>query len=247
MDPFDPRLRAEQDEPQVHRRFTQPRTAGYPQWEQVAKALQYDVAAPIDSAESVAKALQYDVAAPIDAAESVAKALQYVIVESIPPFWPRQPAHRIIASWPDELLVRPAYQFRPAPPPPPGVTPYPAKIDRRALWGLYADDGPILPPIWPPRPPGPPPVAAPAFGHVLPIDPRFLTVDRWTAETGWNLAPFGTVPALRLGMQWQTWARYVNSLPGISAVTPPSPDVFDTWEAWAAAFNEKVVYARYRI
>jgi hypothetical protein len=62
-----------------------------------------------------------------------------------------------------------------------------------------------------------------------------------------NLAPFGIVPALRMEMRWQDWARYVNSLPGIAAVTPPAPDSYPSWDAWATAFNEVIVYARYRI
>ena len=118
MDPRDPRLRvALDDEIPPHPRFRTVQRTGAPTGEEVAKALQYAVATPIDSAESVAKALQYDVAIPIDAAESVSKAVQYVIVEAIPPAPPRQRAWMVVLGWPDELEVAPRLQWRKMPPP----------------------------------------------------------------------------------------------------------------------------------
>jgi hypothetical protein len=69
------------------------------------------------------------------------------------------------------------------------------------------------------------------------IDPRFMTVLSWAAQTTPILVAFGTVPKLQHAEDWRTWGRQVVMLPALAALGAPRPDPFPTWEAWANAFN----------
>ncbi len=69
------------------------------------------------------------------------------------------------------------------------------------------------------------------------IDPRFLDVLRWTAETGRQLAQFGTIPKLSNEDEWPRWANYVIDIPELASVGAPRPENFKSWDDWAVQFN----------
>jgi hypothetical protein len=70
------------------------------------------------------------------------------------------------------------------------------------------------------------------------IDPRFMGAARWTAETSTALSKFGVIPILTDPEDWRSWATFVSTLPAVSALHPPRPVEFATWDAWAHRFNE---------
>jgi hypothetical protein len=69
------------------------------------------------------------------------------------------------------------------------------------------------------------------------FEPQFMTVQRWTAETGSILWQFGTVGRLDDAAKWREWASGVVQIPAIAVFGPPHPEEFSTWQAWAAQFN----------
>lgn len=69
------------------------------------------------------------------------------------------------------------------------------------------------------------------------ISPRFINVVDWTAQTTTLLAPYGTIPKLLQPDNWRQWAAFVINLPAISALNPPRPEGYETWDAWARQFN----------
>lgn len=72
------------------------------------------------------------------------------------------------------------------------------------------------------------------------IDPRFLTIERWTSQTAPLLLQFGFVPSEADSDTWQRWATSARSLPSFGSLQIPDPRTFDDWQAWAFMFNEKI-------
>lgn len=78
------------------------------------------------------------------------------------------------------------------------------------------------------------------LGGVLTIDPRFMDVINWTAQTSTVLAPYGVVPKLLNVGQWREWASFTTSMPAVAALNPPRPEGFAAWDDWAQQFNVAV-------
>lgn len=72
------------------------------------------------------------------------------------------------------------------------------------------------------------------------IDPRFLTVERWTAQTTPLLLQFGFLPSEATDSTWQRWAASARSLPGFGSLQIPDPRTYTDWREWAFMFNEKI-------
>lgn len=72
----------------------------------------------------------------------------------------------------------------------------------------------------------------------MPIDPRYLTIEHWSALTAASLKPFGDVPSQTDEKHWQDWARSVKLLPALAPRFVPSPIGFKTWRDWALRLNE---------
>lgn len=72
----------------------------------------------------------------------------------------------------------------------------------------------------------------------MPYDPRFLTIERWSAMTAALIQPFGDIPDSTTEKDWQDWARQVKILPALAPRFVPSPIGFKTWQEWAFRLNE---------
>ena len=72
------------------------------------------------------------------------------------------------------------------------------------------------------------------------IDPRHLSVLEWTAQVTPGLSAYGPIPRLTDETRWPLWAALVIALPGLSALHPPRPEGFQTWQTWAFAFNQSI-------
>lgn len=70
------------------------------------------------------------------------------------------------------------------------------------------------------------------------IDPRFMNVVNWAAQSTALLAPYGTVPILLHPDKWKDWARIVIALPAVAALGAVRPEGFHRWEEWATQFNQ---------
>lgn len=71
------------------------------------------------------------------------------------------------------------------------------------------------------------------------VDPRLTdTFIEWSDYMNPTLEEFGTVGRLLVEGDWKNWAAGVISLPGISALGPPSPYQFTDWKDWAFRFND---------
>jgi hypothetical protein len=77
---------------------------------------------------------------------------------------------------------------------------------------------------------------------MLVIDPRFLDVIRWTAETGAQLASYGTIGRLLNPDGWREWGQGVVSIPAVQALNPPEPSRYPVWSDWALALNQTLVH-----
>lgn len=73
---------------------------------------------------------------------------------------------------------------------------------------------------------------------MLVVDPRFSTAPFWAAQTGMQLAAFGTIPRLDNEAAWRAWADYVVGLPALAALSAPRSERFADWRVWALQFNE---------
>lgn len=69
------------------------------------------------------------------------------------------------------------------------------------------------------------------------IDTRGMTAIRWTAQSAFFLAPYGTVPILLDEKGWRDWASCVAAFPAIAALGAPRPEPFAEWDSWARQFN----------
>ena len=67
-----------------------------------------------------------------------------------------------------------------------------------------------------------------------------MTAVLWTAQNVSLLSRYGVIPILLKDEQWQDWARVVVVIPAIAVYSPPSPDEFPKWEAWAVEFNKAI-------
>lgn len=70
------------------------------------------------------------------------------------------------------------------------------------------------------------------------IDPRYMTVQDWTAAVAIDLEEFGSVPQLLNPAAWQDWAATVVGMSAISGVVLPNPYDFASWGDWATRFND---------
>ncbi len=75
---------------------------------------------------------------------------------------------------------------------------------------------------------------------MIPIDPRFMTVMTWVANTMAALLPYGVIPILTNEDKWRDWAAFVVLIPEIASFGPARPEEYVNWYEWAAAFNETV-------
>lgn len=74
------------------------------------------------------------------------------------------------------------------------------------------------------------------------IDPRMLSVERWTAETTPSLLPLGFVPASVTESSWRQWADSVKRLPSLGSYQIPDPRTFQDWREWGFRLNEVLFY-----
>lgn len=73
----------------------------------------------------------------------------------------------------------------------------------------------------------------------MPIDPRYLLIERWSALTASLLEPYGNVPRLTSEKDWPRWATAVKNLPALAPRFVPSPVGYDDdWRSWAFRLNE---------
>lgn len=70
------------------------------------------------------------------------------------------------------------------------------------------------------------------------VDPRYLTVERWTAETTPSLLQYGFVPSEVTAASWQRWAQAVKRLPVLGGYEVPDPRLYGDWRQWAFRLNE---------
>jgi hypothetical protein len=70
---------------------------------------------------------------------------------------------------------------------------------------------------------------------------------------GMSFGSWANAVAQQVGMQsdtvrlfqdegWRDWSKKLIALPVIANQSPPRPDYFDEWPAWAEAFNRSVQY-----
>jgi hypothetical protein len=89
-------------------------------------------------------------------------------------------------------------------------------------------------------PPTPVPTNLIARGRILVVDPRFMTVERWTSLMAAALLEFGDLPRTATEKDWAQWAQYVRGLPGLAPLGIPDPRLFHDWRSWAFAFNHAI-------
>ena len=79
---------------------------------------------------------------------------------------------------------------------------------------------------------------------VLPvIDERYMNFEQWTAQMTPTLARYSYIPKGREDA-WQEWARFVISIPVITAINPPRPEVHKDWRNWVREFNDNLMLLR---
>lgn len=72
----------------------------------------------------------------------------------------------------------------------------------------------------------------------MPVDPRYLTIEHWSALTAASLKPFGDVPSQTDERNWKTWASTVKNLPVLAPRQVPGTYGFSSWQDWAYRLNE---------
>ena len=71
------------------------------------------------------------------------------------------------------------------------------------------------------------------------IDPRGLTLQRWTSEVNLTVARLAA-PMTLIGTDWKPWAFALMQVPGVAAYCPPDPRGFSDWQDWAERFVQCV-------
>ena len=72
------------------------------------------------------------------------------------------------------------------------------------------------------------------------IDPRYMTVLEWTAQSTQALSKLASIPILLDARGWKFWALNVLQSPKVAAHSPPDPSYFTDWRDWAIRFNQAV-------
>jgi len=72
----------------------------------------------------------------------------------------------------------------------------------------------------------------------MPIDPRGMAIEHWSALTAASMLPYGDVPRSTTEANWPSWATAVKNVPALSARNVPSPKGYADWQSWAFRLNE---------
>ena len=72
----------------------------------------------------------------------------------------------------------------------------------------------------------------------MPIDPRGMAIEHWSALTAASLLQYGDVPGSTTEDTWPAWAAAVKNLPALSARNVPSHKGYADWQSWALRLNE---------
>lgn len=88
----------------------------------------------------------------------------------------------------------------------------------------------------------PPPAAVGARFRPNVVDPRYLSIEQWTAFVAESLLPIGDVPRWTDEDGWRQWAQLVRQLPALAPLGIPDPrSGFTTWQEWGYRLNESLL------
>lgn len=71
-------------------------------------------------------------------------------------------------------------------------------------------------------------------------DPRFTSPALWAAQNTYVLAQFGPVPIMGRDDEWQDWVTVLLQNPGLMQQSPPRPEDYPDFQAWAERFIQVV-------